>query len=278
MSEFNAKVVLITGASAGIGAALAQEFAQQQAKLVLVARRQDRLEALAKRLDPTGESILTVKGDVTQAEDLEQAVALAHAKFGAIDIAIANAGWSIKGNLEQLSVADYRQQWETNVFGVLHTIYATLADLKKTQGRLVVISSVKSYIALAGDSPYSTSKFALRALCQSLRQELAPFGVAVTHVCPGYVATEIRQVDEQGVLHTDVDPISPMLLRSAEQTAQAIVKAIDRRQPEQILTSYGKLVVLLQRYCPWLVAWLISRLKIKVKSRTEQRDPQLQDN
>jgi uncharacterized protein len=278
MSKFNPKVVLITGASAGIGAALAQEFAQQQAKLVLIARRQDRLEALAKSLDPTGENILTVKGDVTRAEDLEQAVALAHAKFGAIDVAIANAGWSIKGNLDELRVADYRQQWETNVFGVLHTIYATLADLKKTQGRLVVISSVKSYIALAGDSPYSSSKFALRALCQSLGQELAPFGISVTHVCPGYVATEIRQVDEHGVLHSDVDPISPMLLRSAEQTAKAIVKAIDRRQPEQILTSYGKLVVLLQRYCPWLVAWLISRLNIQVKSRTDQRAPQLQDD
>jgi uncharacterized protein len=261
MSRFNQKVILITGASAGIGAALAREFAQQQAKLVLIARRQDRLEALAKSLDPTGDNILTVKGDVTRAEDLEQAVALAHAKFGAIDITIANAGWSIKGNLDELRVEDYRQQWETNVFGVLHTIYATLADLKKTQGRLVVISSVKSYIALAGDSPYSSSKFALRAL-----------------VCPGYVATEIRQVDEHGVLHSDVDPIPPILLRSAEQTAQAMVKAIDRRQPEQILTAYGKLVVFLQRYCPWLVAGLISRLNIKVKSRTAQQDPQPQDD
>lgn len=183
-------------------------------------------------------------GDVTQAGDLERAVSLAHEKFGKIDIAIANAGWSLRGNLADLSLDDYRLLWETNVFGVLRTIYATLEDLKQTQGRLVIISSVKSYIALAGDSPYSSSKFALRALCQSLSQELAPDGVSVTHVCPGYVATEIRRIDNQGTLHDDwLDPISPRLLMTSEQAAKQIVKAIGRRQKEQILTSYGWLVV-----------------------------------
>ena len=153
---FKNQVVLITGASAGIGAALAEEFASQGANLVLLARRTERLTTVANRIDSTGEKVLTVTCDVTKDGDLERAVELGHSKFNQkIDIAIANAGWSLKGNVEDITVADYRRQWETNVFGVLRTIYATLDDLKETQGRLVVISSVKSYISLAGDSPYS---------------------------------------------------------------------------------------------------------------------------
>ena len=271
MSRFNRKVILITGASAGIGAALARELALLGASLVLLARRKERLSAIAQTIDPSGERVLTIECDVTQDGDLEKAVALARDKFGKIDVAIANAGWSLKGNLEELDLDDYRRQWETNLFGVLRTIYATLDDLKKTKGRLVIISSVKSYIALAGDSPYATSKFALRALCQSLSRELAPDGVSVTHVCPGYVATEIRRVDERGVFQSEQkDRISPILLRSTEQTARQIIKAIDKRQKEQVLTSYGKLVVLLQRYFPWLVSLLISTTKIKVTSRSNQ--------
>ena len=153
---FKNQVVLITGASAGIGEALAQEFASQRASLVLLARRTERLTNIAQKIDSTGNKVLTITCDVTKDGDLERAVESAHSKFNQkIDIAIANAGWSLKGNVEDITVADYRRQWETNVFGVLRTIYATLDDLKETQGRLVVISSVKSYISLAGDSPYS---------------------------------------------------------------------------------------------------------------------------
>ncbi|NEQ69065.1 MAG: SDR family oxidoreductase [Symploca sp. SIO2D2] len=268
MSKFKNQVVLITGASAGIGAALAQEFASQGANLVLLARREERLTAIATAIDPTGNKVLTIPCDVTKDGELEQAVALAHSKFTKIDIAIANAGLSVKGNLEDLSLADYRLQWEINVFGVLRTVYATLNDLKQTQGSLVVISSVKSYLSLEGDSAYSSSKFALRALCESLSKELAPYGISVTHVCPGYVATEIRRVDNQGIFHSDwQDHVSPKLLMSPEETAQQIVQGIERRQREQVLTYYGKLVVLLKRHLPWLLSWLISQMKIKEKHK-----------
>ncbi|MBW4619201.1 MAG: SDR family NAD(P)-dependent oxidoreductase [Cyanosarcina radialis HA8281-LM2] len=268
MSKFDSRVVLITGASAGIGAALAREFASEGANLVLLARRIEQLKAIADTIDPTGKRVLCLTCDVTQNGEVEKAVEFARTKFGNIDIAIANAGWSLKGNLEELSLSDYRRQWETNVFGVLRTIYATLADLKTTKGRLVIISSVKSYLAFPGDSPYSTSKFALRALCLSLSKELAPYGVSVTHVCPGYVATEIRRVDNRGVFQPDwSDPASPKLLKTPEQTAKEIVKAIDRRQTEQVLTLYGKLAVLMQRHFPWLLSWIISRWEIKVVAK-----------
>lgn len=266
-------VVFITGASAGLGAALAREFAIRGALLVLVARRSDRLHALATEIDPTGERVLPVVGDVTRDGDLERAAEAARDKFGFIDIAIANAGWSRKGQLDDLTLEDYRQQWETNVFGVLQTIYATLDDLKQTQGRLAIISSVKSYLAFSGDSPYSTSKFALRALCESISGEFAPYGISVTHVCPAYVATEIRLIDAEGVVREDFsDPVSSPLLMPADVTAKAIASAILKRRSELVLTNYGKLVVFLKRHVPKFLSWLLSILNIQVAARPPVKD------
>jgi short-subunit dehydrogenase len=268
MSNYSNQVVLITGASSGIGAALAKEYALQGAKLILLARRVDRLKEIAAAIDPSRDRVLTVPCDVTIANDLENAVSLARQHFGTIDIVIANAGWSLKGNLQELSVHDYERLWNTNVFGVLRTVYATLDDLKYSRGKLAIVGSVKSYIALAGDSPYSMSKFALRALSESLSQELAPEGISVIHICPGYVATEIRQINNQGMWHEDLpDPISPKLMMSADEAAKQIIQAIARGQRELVLSNYGKLIVFLKRHNPWLISWLISTFQIRVKSR-----------
>ena len=99
------------------------------------------------------------------------------------------------------------------------------------------------------------SKFALRALCESLSQELAADGVSVIHICPGYVATEIRQIDNRGIWDEDsLDPISPRLMMSADEAAKQIVQAIDRGQKELIMSSYGKLVVWLKCHTPWLIS------------------------
>ena len=268
MKSTDDRVVLITGASAGLGAALAREYAARGAVLVLLARRVDRLRALALEIDPTGKRVLPIACDVTQDGELKRAVNLARETFGPIDVTIANAGWSLKGHLEELTLDDYRRQWETNVFGVLRTIYATLDDLKQTQGRLAIVSSVKSYLAFSGDSPYSTSKFALRALCESLSGELAPYGISVTHVCPAYVATEIRLIDRQGVVRQDWhDAVSPRLLMGADVTARAIATAIERRRSELVLTNYGKLVVFLKRHAPWFLSWLLGVLGVQVVAK-----------
>lgn len=137
MDHLKERVAIITGASSGIGAALARELARQSVKLVLFARRAEELATIAAEIDPSGQQVLTVPGDVTKDGELEKAVELARSKFGKIDIAIANAGFAVKGKLEDLTVDDYRRQWETNVFGVLRTIYATLDDLKQTKGRML---------------------------------------------------------------------------------------------------------------------------------------------
>ncbi len=262
MNNLKGRVAIITGASSGIGAALARELAQQDVKLVLLARRSEKLTAIAAEIDPSGQQVLAVPGDVTKQEDIEKAVNLAHSKFGKVEIAIANAGFGVKGNLSDLTVDDYRHQWETNVFGVLHTIYATLHDLKQTKGRLVIIGSVNGYVVLPGVSPYVMSKFALRALCESLSLELKPYGISVIHICPGFVATESRLAKLQSPKTPKNQQIPSWMLMSTTETAQLIIQAIARRRREVILTGYGKLAVWLKRYLPELLSWLLSILKV----------------
>src|SRR2546425_1726539 len=147
MGTFAGRVAFITGASSGIGAALAREFARQGADLALAARRLDRLEALAAELASTGRRALALPCDVTKDGDLERAVARTTAELGRVDVLVANAGFGVVGRLDGLTLEDYRRQLETNVFGVLRTIYAGLAELRRARGRLVIVGSVSGHVA-----------------------------------------------------------------------------------------------------------------------------------
>ena len=145
--KFRDHVILITGASSGIGAALARELAREGARLVLMARRRERLDSLQTELAAAGAQAVVHVGDVTQRADLDAGVTLAVERYGRLDMAIANAGFGVVGPLEKLEVEDYRRQFETNVFAVLETSKACLAELRKTKGRLVLIGSVAGYIS-----------------------------------------------------------------------------------------------------------------------------------
>src|SRR5262249_32705390 len=156
------------GASSGIGAALAREFAREGADVALAARRLPRLEALAAEIGRTGRRAGVIPCDLTRDGDLERAAERARAALGQPGVGVANAGFGVPGTLETLSIDDYRRQFETNVFGVLRTVYATLDDLKTTRGRLVLIGSVSGHVAVPGASAYSMSKFAVHGLAATL--------------------------------------------------------------------------------------------------------------
>jgi short-subunit dehydrogenase len=259
-------VVFITGASSGIGEALAFEYAKRGADLVLLARREDRLRAVAARVEALGGRALGVLGDVTRDDDLRAAVEQALARFGRLDIAIANAGFGVAGRVEQLSVDDYRRQFDTNVLGVIRTVHATLDALKRTRGRLVILGSVAGYVAAPGMSPYAMSKFAVRAFAHSLRDEIRGDGVSVTLVTPGFVDSEIRRVDRRGVYREEApDPVPAWLRMPTAKAARFIARAIDARRGEVIVTAHGKAMVFLIRHAPRLMQALTRRLTGRVR-------------
>ncbi len=254
MGKFDGQVVFITGASSGIGAALAREFARRGADLALAARRVDRLEELARELAQDGRRTLALECDVTRDGDLERAAARTRETLGKIDVVVANAGFGVVGRLDRLTLDDYRRQLETNVFGVLRTIYATLEDLKRSRGRLVLIGSVSGHVALPATSAYAMSKFAVRALAGALRHELARDGVSVVLISPGFVESELRQVDNRGQRHDEApDSIRKSLVMPTETAARQIVQAVARRRRERVITKLGKTAVFLERHTPWLL-------------------------
>ena len=272
MTRFAGQVVLITGASAGIGAALAREFARQGADLALLARRQDRLAALSTEIERQGRRALPLAADVAVHGDVERAVAAARVAFGRLDVVVANAGFGVVGPIESLTLDDYRRQFETNVFGVLRTVRASLEALKASRGRFAIVGSVAGYIATPGASPYSMSKFAVRGLAQTLGYELAPAGVSVTLVTPGYVESEIRRVDNTGVFRAESrEPIPAWLIMPAPRAARQIVRAIARRRREVVITGHGKVGVFVQRHAPWLIAATIRLAGLRARPEPVRR-------
>ncbi len=252
---FRDKVVLITGASSGIGEELAWQLGQAGARLTLAARRKERLEGLANRIAAAGKpKPVVVECDVTRDGDLERAVGEGLRAFGKLDIAIANAGFAVIGSLKNLSTEDYRRQFETNVFGVLRTIYAALPEIEKTKGNIVIIGSVAGWGATPATSPYAMSKFALRALANSITPELRLFGVKVTLISPAFVDSNIRRVDNEGNLHTGArDPVPRWLVMSTPKAAGQILRAVARGKREAIITTHGKILVAVERFAPWLI-------------------------
>lgn len=270
MRAFENKVVFITGASSGIGAALAKEFARAGANLVILARREERLAKLSSELEQLGRKAIAIRCDVTKDGDLENATRMAVEHFGRIDVVVANAGFGVVGPVERLQIDDFRRQFETNVFGVLRTIYATLEELKKTKGVLVLLGSVSSYISGPNSAPYSMSKYAVRALAESLYCELAPYGIGVTLICPGFVKSEIRQIDNRGVLHENArDPVPSWLVMPTDKAARDIVAAVRRRRREKVITLHGKAAVLLSRVAPSIVALAF---RMGVRQGMQKRD------
>lgn len=252
--KFEHRVVLITGASSGIGEALALEFAREGAHLVLCARREERLEVLCKRILESGRRAIALRCDVTREGELDRALAAAVAEFGRLDIAVANAGFGVVGSLSALSLEDYRRQFETNVFGLLRTAKACLPELEKTRGSLVLMGSVSGHLSIPGTSPYSMSKFAVRALADAAYFELRPKGVAVTLISPGFVESEIRQVDNFGVRHPEgAERIPRWIVMPVDVAARKMLRAIGARRRELVLTGHGKIAVFVKNYFPWLI-------------------------
>ena len=256
--RLDGKVAFITGASAGIGAAMAREFVRRGADVVLTARRWERLEALALEIRAKGRRAVVARCDVTVDGDLEQAAALALEKLGRIDYVVANAGFGVAGWFHRRELGDFRRQFETNVFGVLRTAFATMEALQASHGTFAVMGSVMSHIATPGTSPYAMSKHAVRALAASLRNEWKGRGIKVTLLAPGFVDSEIRQVGNDGEFDPDAPETIPRWLRLRTDTAaKKMVTAVVRGKREAVISVHGKVAVFLQRHTPGFFDFLL---------------------
>jgi NADP-dependent 3-hydroxy acid dehydrogenase YdfG len=211
------KVFLITGASSGIGAATARHAANAGYRLVLAARSQDKLDALAAELGGP-ERALAVRCDVTEWADQQALFARAHEAFGRVDVAFANAGFGARRGFLEESVEHWRSMVLTNVYGAALTVRAAIPALKDTRGHLLLTSSAAGRRVIPG-SLYSCTKWAVTAMGEAVRQELDGTGVRVTVVEPGGVDTPFFDHPDESRLHAD-------------DVADAVLYAVSR--PERV--------------------------------------------
>ena len=255
---FESSVVVVTGASSGIGKALAFDLANRGARVGLLARRKGLLDEVVEQIG--ADRAIGVVCDVSSCDEVEAAIAAVGAAFDRIDHVIVNAGVSMNGLFEETDLAVMKRMMDVNYFGSVHTAKWSYPWLQKSQGTITFISSVVGKRGFATRSGYSAAKFAVHGLFESLRVEWREAGIHVGLVAPGYTETEIRNK----ALHADggtarAEKTSGKVM-SAETAAIQIADAVARRKREVILTSGGKVMVWLNKLAPRLADIVASKV------------------
>lgn len=263
---FDQLVVWITGAGSGLGQQMALEFARQGATVAVSGRRVDRLNAVVAEIESAGGRALAVPCDVTDEAQVEAAVAQVIERCFRLDVAVCNAGFSVAGRIEKLTAADWRRQFDTNVVGAVTCARAALPELRKTRGRLALVGSVAGFVTVPGTGAYHASKFAVRAIGETLAMELHGSGVSVTTIHPGFVESEIAQVDNDGRFNPDRnDPRPRRFMWKTADAARVMVRAIEARRREYIFTTHGKVAAFLGRHFSGLVHAVVTSRGIDYK-------------
>jgi short-subunit dehydrogenase len=245
---FAGQVAVVTGASSGIGRALACQLARAGARVGLVARRRGELEELAQVIRAAGGTALVAPADVTDRGQVDAAVAAVRAGLGPIDLMTACAGVGMPTLLDPVNVGDIETMLRVNVLGVVYAFAAVLPEmLRRGSGRLAAVSSLAGYIGLPGESAYCASKAAVNVYLAGLRAQLRGRGVSVTTLCPGFVATPMTAANDFAM---------PALL-SAEAASRRILQAILRRRA---VYNFPRRTTALTRLLALLPEWAIARL------------------
>ncbi|MBX3271078.1 MAG: SDR family NAD(P)-dependent oxidoreductase [Sandaracinaceae bacterium] len=257
---YEGQAAWITGGGTGIGRALALELARQGADVAVSGRRLDKLEAVAREVEALGRRGLALACDVRSEAEVEATADRVAAAFGRMDVAIANAGYAVGGPVEALSAERLRNQLDVNVVGAVMTAKHALTHLRPAKGRLGLVGSVAAFTPLAKNGAYCASKAALRAIGQSLAIELAGTGASVTILHPGFIESEINQVDDDGVHHPDREDKRPkQLMWPADRAARVMLKALYARKTEHVFTGHGKLGAALGQHLPGLMVFAQSQ-------------------
>ena len=263
---FRDQVVIITGASAGIGAALALQFASQGAKVVIAARRAERLELVAAECRARGGEVLTIPTDISDETQCKLLVEKTVETFGQLDILINNAGLAANALFDKFpNLGLFKHTVDVNFYGAVYCTYYALPFLKQTKGRIVAISSLGGKAALPYNTPYCASKYALHGFYDALRMELRRHGVSCTVICPSWVATEFHQaqLNKDGVPRGAAGrAYYTKRTMTAERCAQITLNAAFKRRREVVMGP-GGLAVLLKALVPGFVDWLAIKLFIE---------------
>ena len=257
---FSGLAAWVTGGGSGIGRALALELARRGADVAISGRREDRLVEVAGEIEALGRRALPLACDVTDEAAVAHTADAVQHQLGKLDVAIANAGFSVAGSIEQLGADAWRRQLEVNVVGVAMTAKHALPFLRETRGRLALVGSVAAFVPLANNGAYVASKFAVRAIGQTLAIELAGSGVSCTTLHPGFVESEIAKVDNAGSFDASrADPRPKQLMWSAEEAARVMLDAIRQRKREHVFTGHGKVGAFLGQHLPGLTVFAQTR-------------------
>ncbi len=256
--DFKNKVVIITGASSGIGKACAYELARQGATIVLASRRENELIKIETKLKKEGCDILSVKTDVRKIDDCERLIKRTVQEYGRIDVLINNAGISMRANFEDLDLSIIKELMDTNFYGAVYCTKFALPYLIKQKGSLIGISSITGLTPLPGRTGYAASKHAMDGFLNTLRLENIKKGLHVLIVHPGFTSSNIRMaaLTKNGKPQRET-PRDEERMMSSEKVAQTIAKATLKRENNLILTREGKLVVWLHKNFPNLTDRII---------------------
>lgn len=252
------KVVIITGASSGIGRACAEKFGNEGAKLVITGRNETNLQETALWLINKGIEVLAVQSDVAIKEDCKRIIDETIAKYGKIDVLINNAGISMRAILNDTDLSVIEQVMQINFYGTLYCTKYALPHLLKAKGSVVGISSIAGFVGLPGRTGYSASKFAMQGFLEALRTENLKTGLHVMITCPGFTASNIRNtaLSANGSAQGE-SPREEDKMMTAEEVAEYIYKGVVNKKRQVILTTEGKLAVFLSKFFPKFIAKMV---------------------
>jgi NADP-dependent 3-hydroxy acid dehydrogenase YdfG len=257
------KVVLVTGASSGIGEASALRFAQEGCRVILAARRSERINNLAEKIRNADGQALAVVTDVSQSDSLQQLVETALSEWGQIDILFNNAGFGRLKFLEQQDpIEDIEAQLRVNLWGLIQLTRAVLPSMiKRSSGHIINMASIAGLIAMPTYSIYAATKYAVRGFTDALRREVAIWGVRVSGIYPGAVETEF---DEHSGAKRKTGIHTPgMLTLSAESVAREVVKLAYHPRRMVVMPWAMKPAIWLAWHFPGAVDWIVERMFVR---------------
>jgi short-subunit dehydrogenase len=268
---FRDQVVIITGASAGIGRAMAIQLARQGSKVAIAARRADPLEEVAAACRASGADVFTVPTDVRNEAQCKDLVDKTTSAFGRLDMLVNNAGLAASALFDDYhDLTLFRHTMDVNLYGAIYCSYYALPYLKERHGRILAISSLGGKTAIPYNTPYCASKYGLHGFCDSLRMELKQHGVSITVVCPWWVATEFHaaQLNKDGVPRGPArgkDYYTSKTM-TADRCAEIALRAAYKRRRE-VLMGPGRLAVWLKLLAPGFLDWLSIKIFLEPAAR-----------